>query len=186
MNRVIALAAVLCVTGLPAQAERSVFERAKFIYAVMDLRVATLRQCGKLDPSNRSKFEAEIQRYRQETKPLFEKIQKVIIAENPGNPASASLSVIEKWSASESQRNIDFQTARREQFMQIAIMQSTLKAERGTGRQRHGMRRLSAFRKQNIPMTLRQSTHGSREWSGPRFANARSTDQSSADFGPEL
>jgi hypothetical protein len=118
MNRVIALAAVLCVTGLPSQAERSAFERAKFIYAVMDLRVATLRQCGKLDPSNRSKFEAEIQRYRQETKPLFEKIQKVIIAENPGNPASASLSVIEKWSASESQRNIDFQTARREQFMQ--------------------------------------------------------------------
>lgn len=118
MNRMIAVSAALALTGLAAHAERSVFERAKFIYAVMDLRVSTLKQCAKLDPPNKSKFEAQIQQYRQDTKPLFEKVQKIIIAEVPSTPAATSLGVIEKWSASESQRNIDFQVAQREQFMQ--------------------------------------------------------------------
>ena len=67
MKRVIVLAAVLCVASFPADAQRSVSERAKIIYAVMDLRVAVLRQCAKLDPANKAKFEVEIQRYRQDT-----------------------------------------------------------------------------------------------------------------------
>jgi hypothetical protein len=108
----------LVSTGLAAHAERTVFERAKFIYAVMDLRVNTLKQCAKLDVPNKAKYDTETQRYRQATKPLSEKIRQIIVAEVPGAPAEANLSAVEKWSASESQRNMEFQQARREQFMQ--------------------------------------------------------------------
>jgi hypothetical protein len=118
MNRSIALAAVLVSTSLAAQAERSIFDRAKLIYAVMDLRVSTLKQCAKLDSANKTRYDAEIQRYRQENKALSDKIKQIIVAEVPSTPAETSLGVIEKWSASESQRNMQYQQAQHEQFLQ--------------------------------------------------------------------
>lgn len=112
--------AVFCIfLGATEATARSVFESAKHLYAVMDLRENLLKECVKQDPANKAKYGAEIARYRQQTKTLNDKVRQMIIAEVPSNPREHSIGVIAKWSAAESQRNISFQLQpqHRAQFM---------------------------------------------------------------------
>lgn len=101
-------------------APRSVFESAKHVYAVMDLRQNFLGECAKQDPANKSKYDAEITRYRQQTKALSEKARQLIIAEVSSNQPAHSIAIIAKWSENESRRNLNFQLQpqHRSQFMQ--------------------------------------------------------------------
>ncbi|SNT34178.1 hypothetical protein SAMN05216374_3314 [Tardiphaga sp. OK246] len=101
-------------------AARSVFESAKHVYAVMDLRQNLLSECAKQDPANTGKYNAETTRYRQRTKVLSEKVRQLIVAEVPSTPPEQSIGVIAKWSESESRRNLNFQLQpqHRAQFMQ--------------------------------------------------------------------
>ena len=117
------LAVTLCLFGtcaIACAAERNIFESAKHIFAVMDLQRNILSECAQQDPANKQKFSAEIARYRQQTKALDDKVRQLIIAETPSNDPAASLAAIERWSATESQRNIKFQLLpqHRAQFMQ--------------------------------------------------------------------
>lgn len=117
--RLLGIALVCVLLGATDAAARSVFESAKHIYAVMDLRENLLKECVKQDPANKAKYVAEISRYRQQTKMLNEKVRQMIIAEVPSNPPEHSIGVIAKWSAAESQRNLSFQLQpqHRAQFM---------------------------------------------------------------------
>ena len=110
--------ALFCLLVGTAHANaRSVFESAKHIYAVMDLRENFLKECAKQDPANKDKYSAEISRYRKQTKTLNDKIRQLIVAEVPSNPPEQSIGVIAKWSATESQRNLSFQLQHRGQLM---------------------------------------------------------------------
>ncbi|MES2031427.1 MAG: hypothetical protein V4477_19785 [Pseudomonadota bacterium] len=110
----------ICLSTAAHSAARSVFESAKHVYAVMDLRQNLLSECAKQDPANKGKYNAETTRYRQQTRALSEKVRQLIAAEVPSTPPEHSIGVIVKWSESESRRNLDFQLQpqHRAQFMQ--------------------------------------------------------------------
>jgi hypothetical protein len=120
---VLATSLVWLLFAPPVQAQqRSIAERAWFIYATMNLRVAYLKHCAEFNPGQKDKFNAVIQRYRQDTKPLMDKVRTILLASgkaaNPATSDAKILAAVEDSVNKSVQTDINFQTARRTQFDQ--------------------------------------------------------------------